>query len=78
MGLDCCCSKLKLCLLNSEEVGVCGGVNRGVATSHTAANPDTEKKQTKLQSINLFAGYTQDKIKRAERNGHSCLPAALE
>ena len=34
-----CCSKLKLCLLNSDEVGVCGGVNRGVATSHTAAKP---------------------------------------
>jgi hypothetical protein len=39
VGLDCCCSKLKLCLLNSDEVGVCGGVDRGVATSHTAAKP---------------------------------------
>jgi hypothetical protein len=35
---------LKLCLLNSEEVGVCGGVSRGVATSQTAAKPDEQNK----------------------------------
>ena len=33
-------SKVNLCLFNSDEVGVCGGVSNGLATSHTPEKPN--------------------------------------